>query len=55
MHAALAIYTYLGVVHWKHLDLGKGDWKIHLLCGSLMIVLILGLLPFDAFGPSGYW
>ncbi|KAJ6641498.1 hypothetical protein Bhyg_06437 [Pseudolycoriella hygida] len=55
MHAGLAIYTYLGVVRWKYLDLGRGDWKIHLICGGLTIFLILGLLPFDSFGPSGYW
>lgn len=51
----LAGYTYTRVVHKRDLDLGAFEWKLHVGILSTILICIPVLLPFDAFGPCGFW
>lgn len=55
MHAGLAIYTYIRVVRGVDINLGKAEWKLHVVCGTLIAASIAVFYPLSAFGPSGYW
>lgn len=55
MHASVAGYTYLRVVHGKNLNLGRYEWKLQLLWCCFLIVTILLFHFMECFGNSGYW
>ncbi len=55
MHASVAAYTYIRIIHRIRPDLGKWEWKLHLLCWLFLSVTIPTLYYFKAFGSSGYW
>lgn len=55
MHASVAAYTYIRIIHRIRPDLGKWEWKLHLICWLFLGVTIPTLYHFKAFGCSGYW
>jgi hypothetical protein len=55
MHVGLAAYIYFKVVRQRTYDLGRGEWKLHVISLALPISTLVLFLPFDAFGCSGYW
>jgi hypothetical protein len=55
MHAGLALYTYVRVVRGRTLNLGRGEWRLHVICATIILISILVFLPLDSFGPSGFW
>lgn len=55
LHAGLALYAYMHIIHGRKVDLGKGDWKLHVGCFILIFLLAAVIYPLNGFGPSGYW
>jgi hypothetical protein len=55
MNSGLALYTYFKVVRHNQIDLGRGEWKLHLMCVAFIVSIMMIFIPLDGFGCTGYW